>query len=343
MNRIFKVMSPDFIELADPTVIKVSIGSDEPDFKILQKEALREVYGVRGLTSSPQLSKRLYKDNIDMWKSWVELKSKMKTDNKESDFNINDYDLVVYSIPDTYIVFSLTRNSKMLSDGLDKFFSELDNYKVNYFMNPEGIIQVLININDSMLDNSPIIAVDFDIVNGLYRMYTGVIQDSKYILSDSMINPKLRDSFEKFILSTDLKYEVNMAKILSNSQMYSKQPSLLSIKEVINIIKSGNLSIVLDETGMVEALLGLGNEEDEEVIVDFINSFNIPYKSLVKCVPPIRTNLKYQDLDSDTMLGILTRAYSFQENNINAMVLSNFMRAHHSRGFDINAVNDEIR
>lgn len=114
---------------------------------------------------------------------------------------------------------------------------------------------------------------------------------------------------------------------------------VLSLREVLDIIKIAKLDISLDDNGMVYGIVGIDKTDE---LKEFLNSFDMPYKSLRK-LTYLRKSLKYKDLTIDGMLNILTSEYMSPYNSVNAYLISYLMRIYYSQDSDRNIAETELK
>lgn len=317
-------------ELIEPSVIKYVDGTTY-GYLTLNKEASKYIYSRLGM--SPSVSRKIYNLDNDIWRDLI----KMRFDSSETD--IHDLSNYNYIINGSSIV-AMTEMD--LSQQMDKFDNFCEDISASYYVNDVGVLQLstLTDIDDNF---KSAVFVDMDILNGYYAMYSGVIYNDRII---TIIKPIMETwTFEEFMSIVDIENEVSMSARMSENIKDLYDPGIadnmvMSVREVLEIIKRSKCDVTLDDDGFVSSIDGM-SRESSIIITRFINSFKLPYKSLKK-LGYLRKSLRYDSVTIDGMLEILSHEY-FQSNGVNASMISELLKIYDSMESDRNVLQAEIR
>ena len=144
------------------------------------------------------------------------------------------------------------------------------------------------------------------------------------------------------ILTYDIMYEADMSvrsapTIVKSFDVNRLKDFKLSVREVLDIMK---MSGIKPELIGVE-FLGYPDMIDDSKMKSFFDSFNIPYKSLVK-LNPLRKSIKTNSISLYDLMVIMTDEYYNEHNNVNASVLSKLSEMYNSEEIDSYIISREI-
>lgn len=329
MGELFEVVKFEEQKMLEPMVFELKNKGEDPKFVTINKDIAREIS--RNLKISLQVSKKLYDISPSIWRDIVEMRSK-SSDPEIPDFNLNDYNIVMYNS----FAISITRDSS-LDKRIDVIEALINSFNSEVLVNEAGILQILLRDEDS----DAIIMIDIDLINGLYSVFSGVMVNNLPIISSKPVI--FESEFDKFLYS-GIDYEVKMAikTAASMKNDYSEDVAKkihLSCREVLNILSTSKTKVLIsDSDGSVARILGF---EDPTMIIEFLNSFGMTFKSLKK-LSPLRKSLRCNDITLDDMFKFLTEEYFSTHNNVNASVISHLLDIYYTRESDIDVASEEI-
>lgn len=325
--RINQLSGVSDARLIDPKTIKCKIGGND-SYLVLHKEALRTIYWKLGLSSS--VSEKIYQISQEIWNDVINLKM-----SQCSDF---DFGMLRYITIRDFEVIAITEND--MSELIDNFYKDYDSIETTEVENNSDVIQVKLS-QDIGDGNYALVLLDIDVKNGVYRAYDGIHSSNRILLPGL---PAVEESsLESFLTAINLKDELNMSAKLSKSLIkeYDRELAktmILSLREVLDIVRMAKLKVELSNDGMVSRIEGIDDTDD---LIAFLNSFGMPYKSLKK-LTYLKKSLKYDDLTVDGMLSIFAREYDSDMNSISAYLISYLMKIYYSQESDRNTVKSEL-
>lgn len=334
---MFNVKKFDEVSLIDPVSFKVRNKGENEKYVSLNKEIQREIY--RNLGFSSQVSKRIYDISVDVWKDVVSLRSQNTKDG--TPLEIEKYSFVSFGTDEDEIFVSIT-HSKGIESSIKKFEKMISDYECTYFVNRNGVLQVVIPIRIDDEDITPVLALDIDLINGLYRGYNGVVkQDGNIILSSK---PSIQEATFDDFLSSGFEYELKMSAKLAKSicSNYNRDEASkihLSVKEVIDVLAKSKIDIITDPAGNIESIIGTSYADKFR---NFFNSFNMPFKSLKK-LSLLRKSLKQNSLTLSDMVDIVSEEFFSDTNNCNGLVVSDLLKIYYSMEADSNVISEELK
>lgn len=337
MDKMFNVKKFDEVSLIDPVSFKARNKGENEKYISLNKEIQREIY--KNLGFSSQTSKKIYDISTDVWRDVVNLRSQNTKDGVPLD--IEKYNFVSFGTDENEFFVSIT-HSKGIESSIEKFEKMISDYGCTYFVNREYVLQVVIPIKVDNEDITPVLVLDIDLMNGLYRGYNGVIKsDGNIILSSK---PVIQEAeFSKF-LSSGFEYELRMSAKLAESicSKYDRGEASkihLSVKEVIDILGRSKIDIITDPAGNIESIIGTSYADKFR---NFFNSFNMPFKSLKK-LSFLRKSLKQNSLTLSDMVDIVSEEFFSDINNCNGLVISELLKIYYSMEADSNVISEELK
>lgn len=338
------------VELIEPDVIKWSVWDEDAEeykenYSSLGKEAAQFIYN-EVLDFSLQVSKKVYKLQPDIWKNLVaaQIKESEANDTKET---LYERSYLKMSIGGSVgkIVGTVADNPQFL-DNFNTFFDYLESMKCDVLFN-DGYAKTVV-IGDSVecynSHISPVLLIDMDFKRAIYTVNCGALLSNDMIVALPKSIAYAND-FESFIC-VDLQKEMDIcSRLLKEESLLNLNMDLdtpMSVREVMQIMKDIGVdkAIVLDEYGYVSEVPCL-NPDDSSIIIEFLNSFKLPYASL-KSINSLRKSLKFDHLTVKSMLEFLTQAYACEELKITGKTIVDFCIPLFKSDFDKIVVESEL-
>ena len=321
------------VVLVEPDVLKCV--TDEGDVKLLPmgKEAIDYLYGLMDVSYS--MCKKLYEKSPELWE-------KLMVKTLYENHNVKGLSKYRYCIVCGDMIFAIFNgDSEDISIQYELFDKAFANAYVN--INKAGVIQV-VNRRESDTGCVSLVLVDIDPLKGKYVAYDGIETDDGCIVTFS--NPVIEsECFYEFMTSYDPMVEISMAEkfytrtlaTYSDDTLVDKE---LSIREVLEFIKKSKVEVVLtkDKEKMVSSL----DLVDSQELVDFLKSFNMPFKSLKK-LEFLKQALTYNKFSTLQLLKILSRNYKLESNLIDSTMIATFLKPYFDQRSDKNIVEECLK
>lgn len=330
-NKFYKV------KLIEPSVI--SVLKDETQVNeetlVLSKESQRILN--QKLKLSPSFSNRLFKTSKEAWTIVISEKSVNEDGELVCDLNSDDI---------SYII----RNNKVLSidesenieTNIKKFTDSVNKLASKVIEMSSGITKIIFR-HDSENDIIPVVIVEMDFINGLYKSYNGIETKNYMFITEKPSIEKWK--IGEFLESFDADIELNMSIKMSpgmNSELESNlgNNASLSVREVLQILRNIGAVVNIDETGMAQSIEGI-SELYSDRFVEFFNSFDMPFKSLVK-LNYLKKSLRTNDYSIIEMLEFLSNQYTNESINAKCSVIADVLKMLRSDS-DKKILEDEIK
>lgn len=288
------------VELVEPSVLKITNDNDKIDYYVPQKDALRYIYYMLGMTYRE--SKILYKADKDSWKQYII--SRANREDIEIPFDLSK----CYMIFDDNVLISVSDED--LSYDIEKYYKMLSDNDIYSYDN--GIIKAHIN-GTELCDTY----IEINLVDGIYKVLYTIINDNIKVMISPMI---VFREFKDFI-RYDIQYDININTALygTSSFNYSRLSNNLSYRELFDIIKILKLKkmAVLDSNGI---LIGFRDTDEyvESLILSQPEFHKIPYKSMAK-MKYLEKSLTITTIKISDMLGIMDKYFQYKNITIDLM------------------------
>lgn len=319
------------VVLVEPDVIKCTSAEGDTLYLSLGKEAINFLYHRMDIPFS--MSKNLFETSEELWKNLMLEKLYNNSDIK----SLSKYRYVIVSNAVVMAIFD--ENYDEIIDRYDSFDYTFN--KAIQTINKAGVIQLYDEVIASPDgDKSALLLVDLDPVHGVYRAYNGITVDDYMILLAMPIIET--ESFFEFMTSFDAGIEEDMAiKMTPHTLLTFRDETLenvnVSVREVIDIIKKTKCTVVLDKNKNLVSFDLAGSED----LVQFLNSFGMPYKSLTK-LENLKKSLTYGNFTFLQLLKVLSQNYKNSSNLINAKMISDFLVNYFNQRTDKNITDECI-
>lgn len=338
----FSVSKYSKVDLLEPEVIKaVSDTGLSESTLIISKEAQGYINGKLKLSSS--FSKKLFDVSKRCWKEIIIERS--VDENGEIQLDLNSKEMSFLRIEDKILAITESENIK---ENVERFFNDIEKYSTMEVDKKNGFTKVILE-NKEREENSPyepIVLLELDYSSGNYRAFNGL----RLIDSGCMIlikKPAVNTwSLPEFLGLFNSDAELGMSEKLSE-QLYSEFLSYnkdlrLSVREVLQFLRNSGVVIEVDDnTGLVSAVPGISQEYADKFI-EFFNSFDMPFKSLLK-LGYLKKSLKSNDFTILDMLEFLSNEYKNPMLKISGYTLSDAISMLDNGESDSTIVESEIQ
>ena len=332
--EILSLKKLENVAFYEPSTLSYNSEEGKTEYVFLSKGVARSIYS--NIRLSLQTSNKIFGISREVWKTVIEIVCKDQSkDNKE--FDLNNFKFLL--LGDGKMVLDIT-DSQETEEDIMTFMTFLGSHCSHVLETHSFGYKIIIEgDHESDIDEFPVMVVDFDYINGLYRVYTGAYFDEKFVLNSKPVIFESRLSL--FLAKAEnLEYEMTLTEKLFTGlkESYSEDSSSVSVREVLDIISQSKTEVEVDEnTGMVSQVDML----DGQTIVSFLNFFNIPYKALKK-MALLRKSLKSDTTTVDDVLRVLSRNLR-EIGNINGRVVANLLSASLSGSVDSSVVKEELK
>jgi len=321
----FRVEKIKDLQLCEPMLFTYSTAKDDgtpkKEFLSMTTGAAKEFYGNLGIPK--QTSKQIFEKSPEIWKVFIaELFQKAYDGDKHFDLTEhyvirNGNEIVGFTLDD---LDSWARELNILIN------SECNNLIMNAFdgvQAPFFLDSVLVNEEEV----TPIFLLDMDFKSGKYRGYNAISDKAGRICTLTAPSFEL-DKFED-LLRCNIENECDVTRKLASQIVVMskydkvKEDRVLSVREVIDVLKCMGADVVLDKSERVVDITVVAPTMKTEII-KFFNAFGIPYKSL-KSMPTLRKSLKYDHITVGNMLDMCSTEYFNPNNKADGQLLSMLM------------------
>lgn len=331
-NKFYKV------RLSEPSIISVLRNETQvgEETLVLSKESQRILN--QKLKLSPSFSNKLFKVSKLAWTTVISEKSVNEDGELVCDLNSDDISYIIRNNK----VISIDE-SENIESNIKKFTESVDKLADQVIEMSSGTTKIIFRSEN---DNNvvPIVIVEMDFINGLYRAYNGIEDENHMFIMEkpSIEKWKIGEFLESFDADVELNMSIKMSSGM-NSELESdlENNSSLSVREVLQILRNiGAVVNIDDENGMAQSIEGI-SESDSDRFVEFFNSFDMPFKSLVK-LNYLKKSLRTNDYSITEMLEFLSKQYTNESINIKCSVISDVLRMLRSDS-DKKILEDEIK
>lgn len=315
VNKFYKV------KLVEPSVISVLKDSTQINESIivLSKEAQRILN--QKLKLSPSFSNRLFKISKEAWSIVISEKSVNEDGELVCDLNSENI---------SYIM----RNNKILSidesedieKNVEKFIKSVNESANQVKELSSGITKIIFKSNEEA-EVVPVVYVEMNFADGVYRAYNGIETSSYMFVVDkpSVEKWKIGEFLESFDANVELSMSVKMSSGMYSELMDDLENNAsMSVREVLQILKNIGAVVNIDESGMAQSIKGI-SESYSDRFVEFFNSFDMPFKSLVK-LNYLKKSIKTNDFTIVEMLEFLSNQYTNEIIDVECPVIVDTLR-----------------
>lgn len=332
LNNLIQEQVFSSVILEEPDVLKVTTESGDTKYYSLGKEAINSLYARLGISFST--SKDLFKKDKDLWENF-------KVNNLIAD-NPNIKKLSQYrymTVSDSVIFAFFEPDADDISVNYEIFDDTYLTKDVTITINKGGAIQLV--QTQKITEDHPsaaLLLIDLDPVKGTYVAYDGVYLDELMII---MSNPIIKtNSFYEFMTNFEpltetamaLKFYPNMVRLFREDNL---KDTKISVREALELIKKSKCEVTLDGDKKLISFDLVG----DQALVNFLNSFKMPYKSLVK-QEMLKNSLTYGDFTTLQMLRLLSQNYTSGSNQIDSTMLSGLMKSYMDQRTDRNIAEE---
>lgn len=265
----------------------------------MNKSFIKSLYSKLGL--SKQLSNNVFKLDKDLWKKVIDIKY---SEVDKDIFDLTNLRCLEYNgmLVDNITDFKNIEDSEYYNNVVD-LINIMDKFDVH-----EEITSNVSNTTRIYLkneDSNVLFIVEMNL-SGQYSLYKGFKRNSMiYIYNNPIIYSTSLMSFLSSITKDDfLESEYSIPVIVPELNIDTQ----LSVRELLDFIKYIKADVDIDEdTGLISSISGL-NSKDSDLIVNSLNTFMIPFKSLRK-MKFIKKSLKLTVVTFRDILEIICRNY----------------------------------
>lgn len=331
-----RLIEPEMIDTDEAT--KKSEGFETTQVGMWNSGA-RALY--RGIGISKQFSNKLFDISSDIWEAVVDMKSAEPKGDPKKPFVLADKVFV----GDSGTLVDIIDEERAVEVDFPALLEKFNNYmatsenvsSIRHIC--EGYNIVIADENKTDEEGMPVVTIDYNIIDGVYRVYSGAYKDGRLIITSK---PVFEDIDLVKFLSFDLKYEFETSEKLYESSlaMYEPDYTPLSVREVLDVLNLVACDIQIDKEdgGYVANINGL---LDEGRVTKFLNGFGYPFKTLKK-MSYLRKSFKCDGLTTDDLLKILTRTY-FEGETVNSRAISRLLQISYSNTADRTVIKDELK
>lgn len=337
--KLFTLEKYQTQDIIEPDVIKV-VSDDLTDLRQLSKAGSRRLYKQIGI--SPNLSKQIYDISSDIWEAIINMKCEEPNDKRDipGRFDLNNFKLISINGTNRVVDISCLESTESRIDEFHKF---LDDNNARVSLSDEDYCKIYVGpdeIGNDDNDGKPVVMIDMDFRNSRYEMYTGIVNNGRFILTEKPVLTS--DSLSSFLEYTLQREVVAAAKVApSMHNMYpNEDDTKLSARETIDILSKAGMTFSIDEEdGSLTGITGLGYGGEDEIMTS-LNSYGIPFKSLKK-LSFLRKSLKHDSISIDDILNIFSTNY-FGMNQIMAKNLSEILSMSLKNVADRSVIKSEL-
>lgn len=322
------------VSLVEPEIIKF-----QEDVKLIGGELYRKIYSNLGISRS--VNNKVFNTDTEIWRAFIR---KVQGDKLE-DFSISNQTYLYLDNKDIAIsIVSEGTKSRILS-----FIDSMKKYDCKIIGGESSHI-IHISYNDCVyskdyLSMFPYIIVKIDHVNGIFKydVLYKIVDHSDNSIVIVGIEKNQRKSDLLTLLSCTIDNEIQfLSKMAERSFGYVKyvmnNTEKISVRELTDTIKRLGCKFILKEDGNLERVSEL---VDSSGVVNMINSFNTPFKSLNK-MSLLRKSLKRDSMTSVDLLKIISANRTLPCFSDPGLVISNFCNSIGNRVLDGDVVRDEL-
>lgn len=338
----FKVNKFAKVDYIEPEVLKVTNDDGSESTFIMSKEAQSYIY--ERLKFSSSFGNKLFSISKRCWKEIVIERS--VDENGEVLLDLNNED-VSFVINENNKIISITE-SVNIEENIKKFFEDIEKYSVNDIDKKEGLTKIILQ-NPSTENNGlyePIVLIEMDFGSGSYRAFNGIRTNEGYIVLT--VKPSVNVwRLPEFLEFFNAESEISMSEKLSQSlysdfSSYINKSLKLSVREVLQTLKDAGVVVeTSDDNGLVSEIPGISSKYGE-MVTEFFNSFDMPFKSLLK-LGYLKKSLKSNDFTVMDMLSLLSSEYTNPMLRISGYTLSSILNMLSNEECDKLIIESEIQ
>lgn len=326
LNGLIKEEKFTKVVMIEPDVLKCTNEDGDVNIYSLGKEAIDFLYGRMDIPFN--MCKKLFDTDPSLWENLMQSRL-------YENHNVKGLSKYRYMTIHNSLIFAMFEPEY---DDITEKFDEFDKAFANSLVtiNKGGVIQIISYM--PMETGKAVLLVDIDTIHGTYVAYNGIETDAYLV---TMTNPVIdSERFFEFMTSFDpveeklmaIKFYPNILRLFADESIADVK---ISVREVIDYLKKAKCTLTLNKEKNLATTSLVGSEK----LVSFINSFKMPYKSLVK-LETLRKSLTYGDFTILEMLEVLTKNYKLSDNLINATMIAEFVSTYLTQTTDRN-ITDE--
>ncbi len=337
MNTPISVEKFHKVRLSEPSIISVLKNETQidEDTLVLSKESQRILNQKLGL--SPSFSNRLFKISKEAWNIAISEKSVNEDGELVCDLNSEDIKYIMRNNK----VISIDE-SENIDSNLEKFMSNLDKIENQIIELSTGITKIIFRSSKEN-DITPIVVLEMDFINGLYRAYNGIESGCyKFVTGKPSVEKwKLGEFLESFDANVELNMSIKMKDgMASELEEDLDNNASMSVREVLQVLRNLGAVVNTDDFGMVESIDNIPESYNDRFI-EFFNSFDMPFKSLVK-LNYLKKSIRTNDYTIVEMLEFLSNQYTNVSINVRCSSIADTLRMLGSDS-DKKILEDEIQ
>lgn len=336
------ISNAEEVELVRPNEIAIlEDGEDKPAVYLIEKGAAKFLYKQLGISQST--SKELYKNNREIWKTFIESQLEGK-DGKRAPFKFTDSN-VRYMVDNNGSLVDMTIMSDSyfedLQSKLDIFTMEvgsLEHTRKFYFEGSNGLVKLIIyDAEADIVEDkyTPVVILEVNNKKAEYSVYTGIIIYDSFTTFIPSMNPVVTyQSYIDFIMGVNILGTLDMSKEKSedlyNAYLDFKSSHVeISLREVIRILTKVGYKLDVKEDATLDDISNLNDEEANIVLKNFFNSFKTKTGESAEDLlnlSEIRKIFRYNKLTIVELLEILSKQYISEDGaKITAQILSDLV------------------
>lgn len=320
------------------------------DLVQLSYEAQRFISGKLGI--SPSILKKVYTKSDEAWKILYNACLFDENDEAVINFNSDELNYIVSSHEDEGTkeeimdsIVSICEN-KEAQKRLDTFYESLEDpnyYVIEHYSQVLNIVKLIIMDKNDQSSEIPAVVVELNYEKGYYASYNAIFKDKQLlIISESVRKWSLVEFLESFFLENELSMSKKLMPLFLSD--YDTQivtsDAKMSLRELFDSLKIIGAKIEEADDKTASHIIGMGKASNEKII-EFINSFDTPLKSLNK-LSYLRKSFKKNELTLLGYLSILSSEYANDILNISAEELLRLEDTVMKKVGDTSSIQDEI-
>lgn len=345
------------VELVDPDTIKAKINETDIDYSYfeLNKSVIKLLYGSEGILKIPyKTSKKLFEDvDEEYWKSFIDEKiSSSNFDFKSCKYIVMDGMLLEMIQP--RVEEDIYKETKEGYERLYNKINELENKKEIFDLD-KHFEKILINCDeDEGFTN--VIAIEMDYKNSRYSLTAGIIVNRMLMWFHTKKNLDEKNLIN-FYTAVDLEDEIGLANkfgqaLYKDYVFDSKSENLdkmLSLAELFSIFKRNDIEVEYvkerksPDYGTVTELKHI--DEGSIIgsrIIDNINSYDTPYKSLKRLLA-LEKSFRDTGISFKEMLAFMYQEYFNINISISIGEIISLRNKITKRKNDFNIIKEEVQ
>lgn len=337
-----KVVDKSEVSLSRPNELTIlEEGAEKPTTYLIEKGASKFLYKQLGISLST--SKELFKNNEEIWKSFINAQLESK-DDKPAPFSFNDEN-VRYVVDNNYSLIDATIMSddyyEDLKAKLDTFIMEvssIEHTKKFYFEGSNGLVKLIIyDAEANIVDDefTPVVILEVNNKKAEYSVYTGILIYDNFTTFIPSMNPVVTyQSYIDFVMGVNILGTLEMSKDkaqdLYDAYLDFKSGHMeISVREVIRILTKAGFKLDVKEDLTLDDIGNLDDEEANMILKDFFNSFKTKTGETAEDLlnlSEIKKIFRYNKLTIVELLEMLSKQYISESGaKITAQILSDLV------------------